>query len=54
MDVFIMKLLSLIQFPVIVYIDILIIVHIWTKGAQEKNVTIYESEPLNLASTPYN
>jgi hypothetical protein len=40
MDVFIMKLLISIQIPIIVYLDILITVHIWTKGAKEKNVTM--------------
>jgi hypothetical protein len=33
MDVFIMNLLIKIQLPIIVYIDILITIHIWTKGA---------------------
>jgi hypothetical protein len=37
---FIMKLLVKMQLPIIFYIDILITIHIWTKGAQEKNVTM--------------
>jgi hypothetical protein len=40
MDVFIMKLVVWIQLPIIVYIDVLITIHIWTKSAQEKNVII--------------
>jgi hypothetical protein len=38
MVVFIMKFLVYIQLAIIVYIDKLITIHIWTKGAQEKNV----------------
>jgi hypothetical protein len=51
MDVFIMKLLLKIQLPIITYIDLLIIMHIWTKGAHEKISLWHISEPLNLAST---
>jgi hypothetical protein len=51
MDVFIIKLLVVIQLPIITYIDILIIIHIWTKGAQEKISLCHKSEPFNLAST---
>jgi hypothetical protein len=40
MDVFLMKLLVLIQFPIVVYLDLLITIHIWTKGAHETNVTM--------------
>ncbi len=38
MDTFVMKFLIQIQLPIILCLDISITMHIWTKGAQEKNV----------------